>query len=62
MKNGEARIEITKESLLDIIEAQNELIAMQEKKIKELEEKLKNRHTPAQIENGVIVKLGRVFI
>lgn len=58
MKKEEVRIE----ELKDIIAAQNELIAEQQQRIKELEVRISGRCTPAQVVNGVLVKPSRVFI
>lgn len=52
----------TYEDLLDIIEAQNFLIAeLQTENIKLLSEKEKLLSVPPVIENGVVIKLGRSF-
>lgn len=48
--------EYSKETLLDIIEAQNAMIDELLAKVEELESKQK-KHTPSVVENGVLVKL-----
>lgn len=53
--------EFTKEALLDIIAAQNAMIEELLAKVDELERKQK-KHTPAVVENGVLVQLERFAI
>lgn len=53
--------EYSKETLLDIIAAQNAMIEELLAKVDELERK-KKKHTPAVVENGVLVKLERFVI
>lgn len=53
--------ELSKETLLDIIAAQNAMIEELLAKVEELESKQK-KHTPAVVKNGVLVKLERFVI
>lgn len=53
--------EYSKETLLDIIEAQNAMIDELLAKVEELESKQK-KHTPSVVENGVLVQLERFVI
>lgn len=52
--------EPTYEDLLDIVEAQNALIAELQNEIMQVQ-KDADSYTPPVIENGVIVKLGRLL-
>ena len=55
------KTDYSKETLMDIIESQNVMIEELLAKVEELESKQK-KHTPAVVENGVLVQLERFVI